>query len=169
MFFHRVKEPKRPALQKQSFCALFTSRKRHSSVAQNLPQTTFRSAIGDKRTRFPRHNNNANMHRSNSFYPVSAVWTVVCCVLDSAGCFWGLPVQENRPRTCHPERSEGSQTKGSLKIEKQSQRYQSMWILRFFAPLLFAPEWQCPTNFHCKSNFQKETGTVWATVVVSSK
>ena len=41
---------------KQSFCALFTSRKRHSSVAQNLSQTTFRSTIGERTTRYSRNN-----------------------------------------------------------------------------------------------------------------
>ena len=44
--------------QKQSFCALLTSRKRHSSVTQNLPQTTCRPNIGGKRTRFSRINSN---------------------------------------------------------------------------------------------------------------
>ena len=32
----------------------------------------FGSVIGDKRTRFPRDNSNADIHRSNSFYPASA-------------------------------------------------------------------------------------------------
>ena len=44
--------------QKQSFCVLLTSRKRHSSVTQNLPQTTSRPNIGGKRTRFSRSNSN---------------------------------------------------------------------------------------------------------------
>ena len=44
--------------QKQSFCVLLTSRKRHSSVTQNLPQTTSRPNIGGKRTRFSRKNSN---------------------------------------------------------------------------------------------------------------
>ena len=64
-FSSREKLQKRPALQKQSFCALFRSCKQHPSVTQNLPQTTFRSVIGDKRTRFSRNNGNINMHRSN--------------------------------------------------------------------------------------------------------
>ena len=135
MFFWAQKNEKARHWQKQSFCALFRSCKQHPSVTQNLPQTTFRSNIGDKRTRFPRNNSNTVIHRSNSFYPVSDARTVVCCVFDSAGGFRELPVQENRARTCHPERSEGSQTKCSLKIEKQSQRYQSIRILRFFASL----------------------------------
>ena len=41
---------------KQSFCALFTSRKRHSSVAQNLSQSTYRSTIGERTTRYSRNN-----------------------------------------------------------------------------------------------------------------
>ena len=40
----------------QSFCALFTSRKRHSSVAQNLSQSTYRSTIGERTTRYSRNN-----------------------------------------------------------------------------------------------------------------
>ena len=72
-FSSHEKLQKRPALQKQSFCVLLRSCKQHPSVTQNLPQTTFRSVIGDKRTRFPRNNSNADIHRSNSFYPVSAV------------------------------------------------------------------------------------------------
>ena len=85
-----------------------------------------------------------------------------CCKCCRLTAFRKLPVRKNRPRTYHPERSEGSQTKGSLKIEKQSQRYQSMRILRFFALLLFAPEWQSlkitiaivisKRNRHCVSN-----------------
>ena len=42
--------------------------------------------------------------------PPSHLRNGCCCVLDSAGGFRKLPLQENRPRTCHPERSEGSQT-----------------------------------------------------------
>ena len=58
-FFHRVKEPKRPARAKISHNSLLlTSRKRHPSFGCCLPQTTFRSIIGDKRTRFPRNNSN---------------------------------------------------------------------------------------------------------------
>ncbi len=40
----------------QSFCALFTSRKRHSSVAQNLSQSTCRSTIGERTTRYSLNN-----------------------------------------------------------------------------------------------------------------
>ena len=58
-FFHRVKEPKRPAHAKISHNSLLlTSRKRHPSFACCLTQTAFRSTIGDKRTRFPRNNSN---------------------------------------------------------------------------------------------------------------
>ena len=46
-------------------CCKFRSCKQHPSVTQNLPQTTFRSVIGDKRTRFLRNNGNINIHRSN--------------------------------------------------------------------------------------------------------
>ena len=42
------------------------------STGSCFPQTTFRSVIGDKRTRFPRDNSNADIYRSNSFYPASA-------------------------------------------------------------------------------------------------
>ena len=65
MFFWAQKNEKARHWQKQSFCALFRSCKQHPSVTQNLPQTTFRSVIGDKRTRFSRNNSNINMHRSN--------------------------------------------------------------------------------------------------------
>ena len=78
------------------------------------------------------------MHRSNSFYPASAARTVVCCVLDSAGWFWGLPLQENRPRTCHPERSEGSQTIMGKAKHLKTQDFSRL------------------TNPHCKSNFKKQ-------------
>ncbi|MBQ7947265.1 MAG: hypothetical protein IJ277_03750, partial [Bacteroidaceae bacterium] len=58
-FFHRVKEPKRPARAKISHNSLLlTSRKRHPSFACCLAQTAFRSIIGDKRTRFSRNNSN---------------------------------------------------------------------------------------------------------------
>ena len=58
-FFHRVKEPKRPARAKISHNSLLlTSRKRHPSFACCLTQTAFRSTIGDKRTRFSRNNSN---------------------------------------------------------------------------------------------------------------
>ena len=58
-FFHRVKEPKRPARAKISHNSLLlTRRKRHPSFACCLTQTAFRSTIGDKRTRFPRNNSN---------------------------------------------------------------------------------------------------------------
>ena len=53
--------------QKQSFCVLLTSRKRHSSVTQNLPQTTFRSNIGGKRTRFSRINSNTQCTAQTAF------------------------------------------------------------------------------------------------------
>ena len=94
-FSSREKLQKRPALQKQSFCVLFRSCMQHPSVTQNFPQTTFRSVIGDKRTRFSRNNGNAVIHRSNNFYPVSVDLTVVCYVLDSAGDFRKLPVCAN--------------------------------------------------------------------------
>ena len=81
------KRTKRPGTAKTVATAFRSCRRGEHSAGSCLPQTTFRSVIGDKRTRFPRHNNNANMHRSNSFYPASAAWTVVCCVLDSAGWF----------------------------------------------------------------------------------
>ena len=38
-----------------------------------------------------------------------------CCKCCRLTAFRKLPVRKNRPRTYHPERSEGSQTKGSLK------------------------------------------------------
>ena len=58
-FFHRVKEPKRPARAKISHNSLLlTSRKRHPSFACCLAQTAIRSTIGNKRTRFPRNNSN---------------------------------------------------------------------------------------------------------------
>ena len=28
------------------------------------------------------------MHRSNNICPISDIWTVVCCVFDSAGFYW---------------------------------------------------------------------------------
>jgi hypothetical protein len=104
------KYAKGPGTAKTVATAFRSCRYGEHSTGSCFSQTTFRSVIGDKRTRFPRDNSNADIHRSNSFYPVSAVWTVVCCVLDSAGGFRELPVREKRPRTCHPERSEGSQT-----------------------------------------------------------
>ena len=82
---------KAPGTAKTVATAFCSCRHGEHSAGRCLPQTTFRSAIGDKRTRFPRNNSNANMHRSDSFYPASAVWTVVCCALDSAGGFRKLP------------------------------------------------------------------------------
>ena len=85
------KRTKRPGTAKTVATAFCSCRRGEHSAGRCFSQTTFRSAIGDKRTRFPRDNSNADIHRSNSFYPVSAVWTVVCCVLDSAGGFRKLP------------------------------------------------------------------------------
>ena len=66
--FHDWKVSKRSRhWQKQSFCVLLTSRKRHSSVTQNLPQTTFRSNIGGKRTRFSRINSNTQCTAQTAF------------------------------------------------------------------------------------------------------
>lgn len=48
-------------------------------------------------------------------------------------------MQENRARTCHSERSEGSQTKGG--------KAKHLKTLNF----------PCQANYHCMSNFQKET------------
>ena len=42
---------------------------------------------GQKNSLFT-HKQQHTMHRSNSICPISAVWTVVCCVFDSAGVFW---------------------------------------------------------------------------------
>ena len=42
---------------------------------------------GQKNSLFT-HKQQHVMHRSNSICPISAVWTVVCCVFDSAGVFW---------------------------------------------------------------------------------
>ena len=40
------------------------------------------------------------MHRSNNICPISAIWTVVCCVFDSAGFFIGVTYAgENTPYT----------------------------------------------------------------------
>ena len=97
ILFMTEKYAKGPGTAKTVATAFRSCRYGEHSAGSCFSQTTFRSAIGDKRTRFPRNNNNANMHRSNSFYPVSAVWTVVCCVLDSAGGFRKLPVREKRP------------------------------------------------------------------------
>ena len=41
---------------------------------------------GQKNSLFT-HKQQHTMHRSNSICPISAVWTVVCCVFDSAGVF----------------------------------------------------------------------------------
>ena len=61
-FYHvlsSLERTKAPGTSKNSpFCVLLTSRKRHSSVTQNLPQTTYRPNIGGKRTRFSRKNSN---------------------------------------------------------------------------------------------------------------
>ena len=40
------------------------------------------------------------MHRSNNICPISAIWTVVCCVFDSAGFFIGVTYAgKNTPYT----------------------------------------------------------------------
>ena len=85
------KRTKRPGTAKTVATTFSSCRYGEHSVGCCFSQTTFRSAIGDKRTRFPRNNSNADIRRSDSFYPVSAAWTVVCCVLDSAGGFRKLP------------------------------------------------------------------------------
>ena len=67
---------------------LLTSRKRHPSVGCCLPQTAFRSSIGDKTTRFSRNNSNVHIHRSDKFCPIPAAWTAGCCDFDDAGFLW---------------------------------------------------------------------------------
>ena len=67
------KRTKRPGTAKTVATAFCSCRHGEHSAGSCFSQTTFRSAIGDKRTRFPRNNSNADIHRSNSFYPVSAV------------------------------------------------------------------------------------------------
>ena len=40
------------------------------------------------------------MHRSNNICPISAIWTVVCCVFDNAGFFIGVTYAgKNTPYT----------------------------------------------------------------------
>ncbi|MBQ2808749.1 MAG: hypothetical protein IJF06_06580, partial [Bacteroidaceae bacterium] len=64
------KYAKGPGTAKTVATAFRSCRRGEHSAGRCLPQTTFRSVIGDKRTRFPRDNSNADMHRSNSFYLV---------------------------------------------------------------------------------------------------
>ena len=92
-FLSLKKHQKRPSPAKSVITA-FCSRAagRHPSVGCYLPQTAFRSSIGDKTTRFSRNNSIAYMHRSNKFCPVSAACPAVCCDFDGAGFSFTLPL-----------------------------------------------------------------------------
>ena len=59
------KRTKKPGTAKTVATAFCSCHHGEHSAGCCLLQTTFRSNIGDKRTRFPRDNSNANMHRSN--------------------------------------------------------------------------------------------------------
>ncbi|MBQ2808289.1 MAG: hypothetical protein IJF06_04210, partial [Bacteroidaceae bacterium] len=59
------KYAKGPGTAKTVATAFRSCRHGEHSAGSCLPQTTFHSVIGDKRTRFPRNDSNADMHRSN--------------------------------------------------------------------------------------------------------
>ena len=88
MFFRRSKEPKRPA-QAKTVILRFA----HKSQATFLGHTKFASNNfsskyrGQKNSLFTEKQQH-DMHRSNNICPISAIWTVVCCVFDSAGFYW---------------------------------------------------------------------------------
>ena len=74
ILFMTEKYAKGPGTWQKTVATAFCScRHGEHSAGCCLPQTTFRSNIGDKSTRFPRNNRNANMHRSDSFYPIPDV------------------------------------------------------------------------------------------------
>ena len=100
MLFRRSKEPKRPA-QAKTVILRFA----HKSQATVLGHTKFASNNfsskyrGQKNSLFTEEQQQ-DMHRSNNICPISAIWTVVCCVFDSAGFFIGITYAgENIPYT----------------------------------------------------------------------
>ena len=90
MFFRRSKEPKRPA-QAKTVILRFAHKSQatflgHTKFATNNLSSKYR---GQKNSLFTEEQQQ-DMHRSNNICPISAIWTVVCCVFDSAGFFIGV-------------------------------------------------------------------------------
>ena len=138
--FHDWKVCKRSRhLAKTVATAFCSCRHGEHSAGCCLPQTTFRSVIGDKRTRFPRNNSNADIRRSDSFYPFSAAWTVVCCVLDSAGGFRKLPFAREQTAyvSCWSKAKHLKQSTDNKTLFCHSDRAQRRGISWLYSPAYF--------------------------------